>query len=106
MQGMKLRSCLFSLAMLVATAARADSAMSYGGNDDLAYGHGEAGNAGEHAAADRSRAGSGEVAPSGSQRSTSPRDAASPGSGSGEPARQAQTNWNDQEFLRNVWSTP
>ena len=103
--GTTLRSCLFSLAALVAVAARADG--SSPGQGDAAYHRTDTSSAQQAEGYAAPDAGSAEQRETASPRQAmSARDAGEAGSASGEPRRQGESDWSHQEFLRNVWETP
>ena len=109
--GMKLKTCLASLAMLVATAAHAEGAASGNpsGEGDTTYRSTEASaaRATECVAADRYAASGNQGVAGEQEHAMNPCDQhAGAGSGSGEPKRARETNWNRQEFLRNIWDSP
>lgn len=101
---LKLKSCLFSLALLVAAAARADGAMTSSTDEDSAYHASHAGQVEDPAEPSHAHAHE-DGARHDAQHAMDAADAGS-GSASGEPARQDDARWNQREFLRNVWSTP
>ncbi len=93
--GMNLKTCFFSLAALVAVAARADGAAISQGHEDPAA----ASERTEHAQYGDTHA-MNEAAPC-------PQHSMSSGSASAEPRRQESLDdWNHLEFLRNTWDTP
>jgi hypothetical protein len=108
--GMKLKTCLASMAMLVATAAHAKGAASSSpsAEGDTTYRSTEA-SAGPGG-------GSGELKVD--RAATSPTEKKVEGNWNRQeflrntdearavPGRAASGNWNRQEFLRNTWSTP
>ena len=118
--GMKLKTFLASMAMLVATAAHAMEAASSSpsAGSDAAYRGAatSAGQAAEHVTPGRYPGSDGEAA-SGQEDAANLFDQhAAAGGGSGEPTpdraatraseTQVEADWNRQEFLRNVQSTP
>jgi hypothetical protein len=109
--GMKLKTCLASLAMLVAAAAQADGTASGNPSGEAATAYrsteASAGQATRHVAANRYAASGKQEAAGEEEGAVNPCDQhAGAGSGSGEPKRALETNWNSEEFLRNVWNTP
>jgi hypothetical protein len=118
---MKLNTYLASVVMLVATAAHAEGAATSSPSGEGATTHrsagASAGQATEHVTPDQYAASTNPEAAAGPQQAMNPRDRrAEAGSGSGEPKvdraaasateKEAQANWNRQEFLREVWSNP
>ena len=104
--GNNLRSIFFSLAALVAVAARADGATTSPGQDDAASHQGDAAAwAAGRGGADQDAASDGGYA----QRTAKMDDQAS-GSASGEPKKQRRTDalddWNRNQFLRETWDSP
>ncbi len=119
--GMKLKTCLASMAMLVATAAHAQGAASSSpsGEGDNTYPSAEAsaGQATEHVTPDQYAASANREAAGGQEHAMNPSDQrAGAGGGRGEPRmdraatspteKEVDADWNRQEFLRNTWSTP
>ncbi len=103
--GIILKSCVLSLSALVALAARADTGAGSTGQDDPAYHHAESMQTDGDAAPETSAQAADPMAQRAPQQAMSARDAAE-GSGSGEPRRDGEARWNQQEFLRNVWTAP
>ncbi len=114
--GMKLKTCLASVAMLVATAAHAEGMASSGpsGQGDTTYRSAEAS---ADQATDRYAASVNRETAGGQEHAMNPRDQhAGAGGGSGVPKvdraatspteKEVVANWNRQEFPRNAWSTP
>jgi hypothetical protein len=101
--GMNLKTCLFSLAALVAVAARADGMANAPAQDDPAAL--STGRAAHAPYADNHR--KSEAAPCPPEHATNSRDEAVAGSASGEPKRQdVLDDWNHLQFMRNLWDTP
>ncbi len=115
--GMKLKTCLASMAMLVATAAHAkgvaSSTPSAEGDTTYRSAEASAGQATEHVTLDPYPGSAHREAAGGQEHAMSPAGA---GSGSGGPKvdpvatnpteKELEANWNRQETLRNTWSTP
>ena len=114
--GMKLKTCVASMAMLVAAAAHAEVAVSTSAS---AEGNGTYQSA-EASGGERLTFGSGaaygEVADGQAHAMNLAGEHAGAGGGSGEAKldraatsaseRNAEANWNRQEFQRNIWTTP
>ena len=100
--GMNLKTCFFSLAALVAVAARADGAATSQAHEDPAALSGRT----AHAQYGDTHA-MNEAAPCPPQQAMSSSDEGAAGSASAEPRRQGTLDdWNHLEFLRNTWDTP
>lgn len=118
--GMKLKTCLASMAMLVATVAHAKGAASSSpsAEGDTTYRSMEASaGQGTEYVTDWYPGSAHRQAAGGQEHAMNPSDLqAGVGGGSGElkvdraatspNENEAEANWNQQEFLRNTWSTP
>ena len=104
--GMKVKSCFLSLAVLVAAAARADESTSAPRQDDSAYLGTNGSTHGQNATSDGYAASAKDEAASGARMDAAKDEAADAGSGSREPKHRTDSDFSQQEFLRNVWSTP